>query len=110
MKGTTIMPRHPIRALHYPRHAFDGALNEAAAAELYTFLQGKLSEADLAEFCKRAGIDAGMSMDGPEPFRGMPEPGGGKFGMDARRRRLTADQEADLASRYPHAAKIAVSK
>jgi hypothetical protein len=104
------MRRHPIRALRYPRHAFDGALNEAAAAELYAFLQGKLSEADLAEFCKRAGIDAGMSMDGPEPFRGMPEPGGGKFGMDGRRRARppTAEQEAGYKARFPNVARIGI--
>lgn len=99
----------PIRSLRFPRRAYDGALNEASAAALYTFLQGKLSEADLAEFCRRAGIDAGMSMDEPEPFKGAPQPGGRKFGEDARRRRLTPDEEAEIASRYPHAAKIKVS-
>lgn len=102
--------RRPIRALRYPRHAFDGQLDEAAAAELYTFLQGKLSEADLAEFCKRAGIDAGMSMDEPEPFKGMPLPGGKKFGEDSRRRRpMTAAEEADFAARFPHASRIRIN-
>jgi hypothetical protein len=98
--------RRPIRALRFPRHAFDGQLDEAAAAELYTFLQGKLSEADLAEFCKRAGIDAGIGMDEPEPFKGMPRPGGA---MDTRRRTLTAAQEASFAERFPGAARIKVN-
>jgi hypothetical protein len=100
-----------IRSLRYPRRAYDGALNEASAAELYTFLQGKLSEEDLAEFCRRAGIDAGMTADEPEGFKGMPQPGGGKFGMDARRRTrpLNPAEQAEFQSRFPHAAKIKVS-
>jgi hypothetical protein len=83
-------------------------LNEASAAELYSFLHGKLSEEDLAEFCRRAGIDAGMSMDEPEPFRGMPRPGGA---MDTRRRArpLTDAQKAAFDARFPHAAKIKVN-
>jgi hypothetical protein len=107
------MRRHPIRALRFPRGAYDGALNEAAAAELFTFLQTRLSEADLAEFCRRAGIDSGMTADsdpdgGPPGFKGMPEPGGTKFGMDGRRRARppTAAEEADYKARFPNVARI----
>jgi hypothetical protein len=93
-----------------PRGAYDAALPEDAAAELLVFLQGKLSDADLAEFCKLAGIDAGMSMDEPEPFKGMPQPSGGKFGQDSRRRApMTSAQEADFNKRFPHAARIRVN-
>ena len=66
-----------------PAGAYDAALSEESAAELLAFLQGKLSEADLAEFCKMAGIDQGITMDEPEPFKGMPTVGGGKFGEDS---------------------------
>lgn len=76
-----------------PRGAYDAALSEASGAELYAFLSGKLSEEDLAEFCKLAGIDAGV-------------------GMDALRRRPAMDGagRADFARRWPHAAKIAVNR
>jgi hypothetical protein len=84
-----------------PRGAYD-AMPADGGAELVEFLRGKLSDADLAEFCKMAGIDAGMSMDEPVPFKGMPQPGGGKFGEDSR-------QRASFAQRFPHAAKIKVS-
>jgi hypothetical protein len=75
-----------------PRGAYDAALSEESGAELVSFLQGKLSEEDLAEFCKLAGIDAGL-------------------GMDARRRRpaMDAASTADFARRHPHAARIKVS-
>lgn len=66
-----------------PHGAYDERLSEESGAELYAFLQGKLSDEDLAEFCKLAGIDAGLGMDNPEPFKGMPQPGGGKFGQDS---------------------------
>jgi hypothetical protein len=93
-----------------PRGAYDAALSEASGAQLVAFLTSKLSEEDLAEFCKLAGIDAGLGMDNPEPFNGMPRPGGGKFGQDARYRRpMTAAQEASFAERFPHAARIKVS-
>lgn len=85
-----------------PRGAYDAALPEDAAAEILVFLQGKLSDADLAEFCKLAGIDAGITMDSPVPFKGMPQPGGGKFGEDSRRR-------GSFAERFPHAARIKVN-
>jgi len=70
-----------------PRGAYDAALPESVGAELHAFLQGKLSEEDLAEFCKLAGIDAGLGMDEPEPFNGRPTPGGKPLGEDAARRR-----------------------
>lgn len=90
-----------------PRGAYDAALSEESGAELYAFLQGKLSEDDLAAFCKLAGIDAGLGMDEPEPFMGMPQPGGGKFGQDARYRRpMTSAQKADFDKRFPNAARI----
>jgi hypothetical protein len=93
-----------------PRGAYDAALPEDAAAELITFLTGKLSDADLAEFCKLAGIDQGVTMDEPVPFKGMPQPGGGKFGEDSRRRRPhSAAESASFAERFPHAARIKVS-
>lgn len=93
-----------------PRGAYDAALPEGAAAELLAFLQGKLSEADLAEFCKMAGIDSGVTMDEPADFTGKPAVGGGKFGEDSRRRRPhTAAESASFAERFPHAAKIKVS-
>jgi hypothetical protein len=80
-----------------PRGAYDAALSEESAAALLAFLHGKLSDADLAEFCKMAGIDAGMSMDEPEPFKGMPLPGGGKFGQDSTPAKIA--QVRALASR-----------
>lgn len=92
-----------------PAGAYDAAMPEDAAAEILTFLTGKLSDADLAEFCKLAGIDAGITMDEPVPFKGMPQPGGGKFGQDARRRPHSAAESASFAERFPHAAKIKVS-
>lgn len=93
-----------------PRGAYDAALSEESGAALYAFLQPKLSEADMIEFCKLAGIDAGLGMDEPEPFKGMPQPGGGKFGQDARYRRpMTAAQEADFKKRFPNAARIGTS-
>jgi hypothetical protein len=66
-----------------PRGAYDAALSEESAADLLVFLTGKLSDADLAAFCKMAGIDQGVTMDSPEPFSGMPLVGGGKLGQDA---------------------------
>ena len=66
-----------------PGGAYDAALSEESAAELLAFLQGKLSEEDLSRFCAMAGIDAGIAADEPEGFRGMPLPGGGKFGEDS---------------------------
>jgi hypothetical protein len=93
-----------------PRGAYDAALPEDAGVKLLTFLQGKLSDADLAEFCKMAGIDQGITMDEPGSFPGMPRPGGG-FGQDARYRRpMTSAQTADFAKRYPHAARIVVNR
>jgi hypothetical protein len=71
-----------------PRGAYDAALSDESGAEVYAFLQGKLSEEDLAEFCKLAGIDAGL-------------------GMDSRRR--PANAVADFGKRYPNAARIKVS-
>jgi hypothetical protein len=85
-----------------PRGAYDAALPEDAAAELLVFLQGKLTDADLAEFCKMAGIDAGMSMDEPADFAGKPTVGGGKFGQDAA-------MNATLARIRVHASRIKVS-
>jgi hypothetical protein len=73
-----------------PSGAYDAALSEESGAELYAFLQGKLSEEDLAEFCKLAGLDAGL-------------------GMDRRRPAMDAASAADFARRYPHAAKIVVN-
>jgi hypothetical protein len=84
-----------------PRGAYD-AMPDDGGAELVEFLRGKLSDADLAEFCKMAGIDAGVTMDEPVPFKGMPQPGGSKFGEDSWKR-------ASFAERFPHAAKIKVS-
>jgi hypothetical protein len=90
-----------------PRGACDAALSEASGAELYAFLKPLLSEADMIEFCKLAGIDAGLGMDQPEPFKGMPQPGGGKFGQDARYRRpMTSAQKAEFDKRFPNAARI----
>ncbi|MGB3864521.1 MAG: hypothetical protein WBA29_02690 [Xanthobacteraceae bacterium] len=43
--------------------AYDEKLPADAAAALLTFLTPKLTEEDLAEFCRLAGIDRGMSMD-----------------------------------------------
>ena len=80
-----------------PRGAYDAALSEESAAALLAFLQGKLSDADLAEFCKTAGIDAGITADEPEGFRGMPLPGGGKFGQDSTPAKIA--QVRALASR-----------
>jgi hypothetical protein len=91
-----------------PRGAYD-AMPADGGAELVEFLRGKLSDADLAEFCKMAGIDASMSMDEPIPFKGLPQPGGGKFGEDSRRRPHSAAESASFAQRFPHAAKIKVS-
>jgi hypothetical protein len=75
-----------------PRGAYDEALPEATGAALYAFLQPLLSEADMIEFCKLAGIDAGI-------------------GMDARRRRpaMDAAADADFAKRFPNAARIRTS-
>lgn len=112
MKGTTTMrtpmpsPRGTNVAKLFvdrnPRAAYD-AMPEDAAAELLVFLTGKLSDADLAEFCKMAGIDQGITMDSPEPFKGMPEPGGGKFGEDSA-------MTATLARIRKNSARITVSR
>jgi len=83
--------------------------NDVAMLELVEFLRGKLSEGDLGEFCRLAGIDPGVTMDSPEPFRGMPTPGGGKFGEDARRRRPAMDAKSSFEQRFPHAARIKIS-
>lgn len=103
-----------------PRGAYD-AMPADGGAELVEFLRGKLSDADLTSFCEMAGIDAGMSMDEPVPFKGMPQPGGGKFGEDSRRlsmdarlraireRPRTMADDQDYARRYPHAATIKVN-
>ena len=96
----------PIRSHRFIRRAHDAALNDANAAELCEFLTGKLSPEDLAEFCRRAGIDSGAAMDEPEPFNGRPRPGGA---MDRRRTRLSPADEANFAGRFPHAAKIKVT-
>jgi hypothetical protein len=85
-----------------PRGAYDEALDPASAADLLEFLRGKLSDQDLATFCRMAGIDAGAAMDSPEPFKGMPTVGGGKFGQDA--------QRTQLARIRANAAKIKVSR
>jgi hypothetical protein len=74
-----------------PKGAYDAALSEESGAEVYAFLQGKLSEEDLADFCKLAGIDAGL-------------------GMDRRRPAMDAAAKADFAHRWPHAAKIVVNR
>lgn len=71
--------------------AYDEKLPDAAAAALCEFLRDKLAPEDFAKFCELAGIDAGAAMDdegGPEPFKGMPKPGGGKFGEDSLPRAL----------------------
>jgi len=91
-----------------PRGAYDAALPEDAGVKLLTFLQGKLSDADLAEFCKMAGIDQGITMDEPGSFTGMPRPGGG-FGQDARYRRpMTSVHQAEFNRMFPNAARIKV--
>lgn len=74
-----------------PRGAYDEALSDASAAELLSFLQGKLSEEDLIAFCKLAGID---------------DPG---MGMDRRRHAMDGAAEADFAKRFPHSARIKTS-
>ncbi len=43
--------------------AYDEKLPRDAAAALLTFLTPKLTEEDIVEFCKLAGIDRGLSMD-----------------------------------------------
>lgn len=94
-----------------PRAAYDAALSEASGAELYAFLSGKLSEEELAQFCKLAGIDAGLGMDNPEPFKGMPQPGGKIFGQDGRLipGAMQSAKEVDFHRRFPNAARIRVS-
>jgi hypothetical protein len=84
-----------------PRGAYDAALSEESGAAIYAFLQGKLSDEDLAEFCKLAGIDAGVGMDEPADFPGKPLTGGGKFGQDSK-------LVTDFNKRFPHAARIRV--
>lgn len=85
-----------------PKAAYDAALPEDAKAALLEFLRDKLSTEDHAAFAKmlEADTDAAMDDGGPEPFAGMPLPGGGKA-MDSRRR--------SFAERYPNAARIKVS-
>jgi hypothetical protein len=78
-----------------PRGAYDAALSEESAADLLVFLTGKLSDADLAEFCKMAGIDQGVTMDSPEPFAGMPLVGGAKFGEDSATKAMFARIKAN---------------
>jgi hypothetical protein len=85
-----------------PRGAYDEKMSEADGSSLVAFLTDKLSPEDLAEFCKMAGIDAGAAMDEPADFEGKPKVGGG-MGQDARHR-------ASFAQRFPHAAKIKVSR
>lgn len=69
----------------------DSDLSDEAALRLLEFLRGKLSDDDLATFCKIAGIDGGMTMDDdqPEPFEGRPQRGGfGQDSMNAQLRRI----------------------
>lgn len=92
-----------------PRGAYDAALPNDAVAELLTFLKGKLSDEDFSEFCRLGNFDAGVTMDEPGPFNGMPQPGGSKFGQDARNRRsYSVAETASFAERYPHAARIKI--
>jgi hypothetical protein len=75
-----------------PKGAYD-QLPDDVAAELLTFLQGKLSEADFIEACRLGGLDAGIT-------------------MDQRRRRHALDSAAtkSFAERFPHASTIAVNR
>lgn len=84
--------------------AYDAApvLSDESALELLQFLQGKLSDADLGEFCRLAGIDPGQAMDDsddqPPPFEGRPQRGG--FGQDARPSRLVLLAQRITVSPY----------
>lgn len=73
--------------------AYDEKLPDEAAAALHEFLKDKLNPEDLARFCELAGIDAGQAADeddgGLEPIKGLPEPGGTKFGQDSARSRVS---------------------
>jgi hypothetical protein len=82
-----------------PRGAYDEALPGDNVAELLTFLRGKLSPADFTEFCRLGKFDEGITMDngGPEPFAGMPRPGGGKFGQDSASRSVLDRIRANAA-------------
>lgn len=90
-----------------PKGAYD-AMTDQEVAELLEFLKGKLSDSDFAEFCALGGFDAGMTMDEPAPFTGMPQPSGRQFGQDARRGALSTVSQTAFARRYPHAAAIKV--
>jgi hypothetical protein len=91
-----------------PRAAYD-AMPDDKKAELIEFLRGLLSEEDHKRAVQLIS-DPDAAMDSPEPFKGMPQPGGGKFGQDARYRRpMTAAQEADFNKRFPNAARIGTS-
>ena len=62
-------------------------MSDEQKLELVGFVRSRLNDADFGEFCKMLDIDPGIVADstaGPEPFRGMPERGGGKFGEDSR--------------------------
>lgn len=109
-KGTNLDRRFIIDRSR-PSAAYDAALSDESALKLLEFLRGKLSDEDLSDFCKLAGVDAGVSMDdGPEPFPGMPLRGGGKFGQDilsaALRGRMGQDAKAlAVSDRYSVEAK-----
>jgi hypothetical protein len=79
--------------LDQPGAAYDEALEKDAAAQLHAFLKDRLNPEDLARFCELAGIDAGQAADeddgGPQPIKGLPEPGGTKFGQDSARSRVS---------------------
>ncbi len=79
------------------RTARDEKLSDEARTALLTFLTGKLSPEDLAEFCKMAGIDAGQAMDDEEDF---PMPRTNEQAADQRHARL-----AMRAARVPELVK-----
>ncbi len=100
--------------------AYDAAaaLSEESAAELLAFLQGKLTDVDLAAFCKMAGIiDQGMTMDDEDELaKRLPTPRTNAQAQDQRGALLAARVarqpiavQRSFAERFPHAAKIKVS-
>jgi hypothetical protein len=97
-------------ALRKSRFAFD-QLPAEKAVELILHLKALLSQEDFEEACRLGGLDPGVTMDKePAAYSGMRKPAG-NFGQDAKGRLLhIACTSEEFAERFPHAAKIKVSK
>jgi hypothetical protein len=98
-----------------PLAAYDEmpGMGDEEKLRLLEFLRNRLSPEDHRAVAKLLGADVDAAMDdedgGPKPFKGMPEPGGTKFGQDARFRRPVPFAQRSFAQRFPHASKIRVS-